>query len=251
MEQLTIDQFTVFCENREEVLRIRQEIFTHHAYYFETESEKPVIIDAGAHIGLATLYFKKLYPTAQIIAIEPHPDSCKLLRKNIEVNYLEDVTVIEAALAADARMSEISHDGKLALADLPRFSTTTRTFHADTQFNWFSTASFQAGAWNKAQTTDSFSVPTLSLSKVLQTIGKQIDLLKLDIEGAEQEVITEALNNLAQVAHIICEYHPMATQNRENFIKLLEKQHYDVTHEDKTERFHGPRELELIEAVRS
>ena len=43
----------------------------------------------------------------------------------------------------------------------------------------------------------------------------------------------------------------MATQNRENFIKLLEKQHYDVTHEDKTERFHGPRELELIEAVRS
>ncbi len=230
MEQIPIDPFIFYCENREEAQRIKQEIFTHHIYFFETENPAPVIIDAGAHIGLATLYFKKLYPAAQITAIEPHPASFKILQKNIAENYIEDVTLINAALSAG--------------------SGTEKTLYADTEFNWFSTASFHENAWNGSQKTASLAVPALSLTKVLENIGKPIDLLKIDIEGAEQSVLLEARNNLAKVAHIICEFHTTTNQNREQFITFLKAQGYTVTHEDKKERFHAPRQLEMIEAVR-
>lgn len=240
MEKLTIEQFTVWCENREEALKIKQEIFSHHIYFFETENQTPLIIDAGAHIGIATLYFKKLYPNAQVIAIEPHPVSFKLLQKNVEENYLENVTLINAAFSAHQTVVQSIQNPEPA----------SRTFHADTEFNWFSTASFQAGSWNKSQRTESFSVPILSLSTVLETTGKRVDLLKMDIEGAEQAVLSEARSNLSKVEHIICEFHMTENQNRELFLSFLEKQGYSVTHENKKETFHGPRQLEMIEATK-
>jgi FkbM family methyltransferase len=233
MEQLTIEQFTVWCENREEALKIKQEIFTHHIYYFETDKIKPVIIDVGAHIGLATLYFKKLYPQAKVIAIEPHPVSFKLLEKNIAENYLEDVTCINGAVVGAGAVINGFHP-----------------LHVDTQFQWFSTASFSPGSWNKAQQTEPFPVSTLSLSEVIQSIGIPIDLLKIDIEGAEQEVLREARTTLAKVAHIICEYHMTDKQNRAEFLELLERSGYTVNHEGIKEKFHGKRTLEMIEALR-
>lgn len=233
MQQLTIEQFTVWCENREEALRIKQEIFSQHSYYFETDQRKPIIIDAGAHIGLASLYFKKLYPQAQIIAIEPHPTSFKLLEKNILENVLEDVTCINAALVGQGNVINGFHP-----------------LHADTEYNWFSTASFSPGSWNKSQQTEPLTVATLSLAKVLESIDRPVDLLKIDIEGAEQEVLCEARNNLAKVAHIICEYHRTDNQDRKQFIELLEKKGFDVIREDKKEKLHGKRALELIEAIR-
>lgn len=232
MQQITVDQFTVWYENREEAHQIKREIFSHHTYYFETDSPTPVIIDAGAHIGLATLYFKKLYPAAKIIAIEPHPTSFKLLQKNVSENRLSDVTLLNAAL--------VGH----------KSSDQTQTFFADTEFSWFSTASIHEGAWNKAQHTAPLTVPTLSLTEVLKEVGGSVDLLKLDIEGAEQAVLGEARNNLANIAHIICEYHMTDSQNREKFIEVLERAGYEVTHEDKQQKFHAPRQLELIEATR-
>jgi len=75
-------------------------------------------------------------------------------------------------------------------------------------------------------------------------------LLKLDIEGSEQQIVQSTGHNLAKVAHIICEYHMTEAQNRDRFLELLEAQGYQVTHEDKKEKFHGKRELELIEAIR-
>ncbi len=233
MEQLSIEQFTVWCENREEALKIKQEIFSHHIYFFETENPRPVIIDAGAHIGLATLYFKKLYPDAQIIAIEPHPHSFKLLEKNVSENYLTDVTCINAALVGS---NEVLNG--------------LRPLYADTEFQWFSTASFLPGAWNKAQQTAPLSVATLSLAKVIKNIGSTVDLLKIDIEGAEQEVLREARPALAKVAHIICEYHMTASQDRGLFLEFLEIEGFEVTHENKKESHHSKHELELIEAVR-
>src|SRR3990167_1327682 len=44
-----------------------RDIFVKNNYYFETNEPKPVIIDGGANIGLATLYFKYLYPNSKII----------------------------------------------------------------------------------------------------------------------------------------------------------------------------------------
>ena len=78
-----IDQYEVNYHDKDELLHLKNEIFVHHCYYFETTVTNPKIIDAGAHIGLATLYFKKLFPFAEITAIEPQPISFKLLEQNV------------------------------------------------------------------------------------------------------------------------------------------------------------------------
>src|SRR5262249_22735601 len=54
------------------------------------------VVDGGANIGMATLYFANKFPTARIIAIEPESDNARLLRRNCA--GLANVTIIEAAL---------------------------------------------------------------------------------------------------------------------------------------------------------
>lgn len=228
MDSQRLDPYTVYYHNREEFVEIRRETFSHHIYFFEPETDAPVIIDAGAHIGMATLYFKKLYPAAKIWAVEPHPVNFELLQKNVTENRLTDVTCIQAALH--------------------RTSGNT-TLHADTEFDWFSTVSKHAKAWNGQQKTQDIKVPALMLSQLLTTIGQPIDLLKMDIEGAEFDVLQSVAGKLDQIKHIICEFHPRKDNVRDEFTTFLEKRGFEITTEfEKNERYFT--QLELIEAVR-
>ena len=60
----------------------------------------PVIVDAGAYIGASALWFRKAYPAAHVVAVEPDPESFALLQHNVRGR--EKVTAIEAAVAARA-----------------------------------------------------------------------------------------------------------------------------------------------------
>ena len=79
--QTKLNQYIVHYTTSQEYHELKREIFSQGIYYFEADNDAPVIIDAGAHIGLATLYFKSLYPDARITAIEPYPRSFELLNK--------------------------------------------------------------------------------------------------------------------------------------------------------------------------
>src|SRR4051794_24490398 len=76
------------CRNRDEFARICQDIFRDHEYVFQTRRWAPLIIDAGAHVGGATHYFKRRYPRARVLAIEANPTTFRLLEKNIRRNGL-------------------------------------------------------------------------------------------------------------------------------------------------------------------
>jgi FkbM family methyltransferase len=56
----------------------------------------PVIIDAGANIGAASLWFKQLFPLAAVVAVEPDPANAELARQNLSIH--PDVLVMEAAI---------------------------------------------------------------------------------------------------------------------------------------------------------
>ncbi len=99
MNSSRLNKYTIYHNNSEEYHNLKREVFTSDLYYFETENPQPVIIDAGAHIGLATLYFKQLYPGAQITALEPNPESFQLLEKNLFENMIDDVTTVQVALS--------------------------------------------------------------------------------------------------------------------------------------------------------
>ena len=50
-----------------------REIFIYEPYHFNSKKEDPVIFDCGGNIGLATIYFKFLYPRAKVVVFEPVP----------------------------------------------------------------------------------------------------------------------------------------------------------------------------------
>lgn len=198
--------YTVFFRNSEEYHHLKQEIFTQDCYYFETENPAPRIIDAGAHIGMATLYFKKIFPAAQIIAIEPLPQNVEWLEMNVWQNQLSDVEIVPAALAA--------HEG---IADL-YFDTAPQP--------WLISASFTEGAWSHTQQSEKVVVPTLPLASFLE---EPVDFLKLDVEGAEEEVLYAAREHLHQIKHCMIEYHPSATQSLDRIVKLLGDLGFQIT----------------------
>ncbi|MBU0974170.1 FkbM family methyltransferase, partial [Patescibacteria group bacterium] len=170
MQSSKLQKYTIYHNNSEEYHRLKREIFTQDLYCFETNNPEPIIIDAGAHIGLSVLYFKQLYPTSKIIAIEPNPESFKILERNIFENQIEDVTLIQTALSDKSGIETLYLD--------------------KTSEEWHSVASFHKGSWVGTQKSTSVTVQTHTLSEF---ITQPIDFLKMDIEGVEQKVLTTAV----------------------------------------------------------
>lgn len=191
--------------DKQEYHSLKNEIFNEDIYHFETDNPTPYIIDAGAHIGMSTLYLKRLYPNAEIMAIEPNPITFELLEHNIWQNGLENIKAINTAL--DPERSQI-------------------TLHQDPQGTWLSSTSIHQGAWNGEQKTTQLTVPAQPLSDF---IDRQVDLLKIDIEGAEFPVITQAKDRLHQVKEMIIECHGPQFSQLSNFQKFLEDGGFSVS----------------------
>lgn len=200
--------FIIEYINSEEYHYLKREIWTGHCYYTEIEVENraPVIIDAGAHIGVSTLYFAKLFPTAQIIAIEPNPITREILEKNVWNNRLEDrVTILPNALA--------NQTGSASLYHLPNQQ-------------WQLNANLSPQAWNGDSLTQSTEVNTITLSSL---ITQPIDLVKLDIEGAELELLKQARDTLSLIQQLWVEFHPTGKNSLIELVHLLEKQGFATT----------------------
>ncbi len=204
-----LESFTVFHANSEEYHQLKQEIFTKDTYYFESDSPAPRIIDAGAHIGVATLYFKKLYPEAIITAIEPNPISFELLEQNIFENQLSFVDAHQCALGET--------QGK------------TTYYRDKTKNQWHSTGGFIDGAWTNQQESEALPVMTHTLAEF---ITEPIDFLKMDIEGAEQATLAAAGDSLRMVGELIVEFHPHRTQSLEDMLKILDPYYKTTLYKD-------------------
>lgn len=204
-EVIKIDKYKIFCHNTEEARELGGEIFSEHVYFADLDKDNPVIIDAGAHIGLATLYFKKLFPQARVIAVEPHPVSAELWRKNMEINGIEGVELIEAALS--------------------RRSGGTDLFFDASEDRWYSTASVYRGAWNGKQLSSLIRVNTIRLAELLD---RPVDLLKMDIEGLEEKVLRDSKDKLNRVKKLIIEYHPLGGKKPEKLATWLTQQGFRI-----------------------
>jgi FkbM family methyltransferase len=198
MQSTKLAPFTIHFENSQEYHGLKNEIFTQGVYYFETDRTEPKIIDAGAHIGLSTLYFKKLFPHSEVIAIEPNPQILPLLEKNIWENDIRGVEVVAAALAAQTENLEFYFDA--------------------TEDQWLSTAGIHDGAWTKTQTSQVITIPAVPLVNFLE---HPIDFLKMDIEGNEESVLTATGAYIEQIQHMIIEFHPVPQQSLSRLCDFL------------------------------
>lgn len=201
-----LGKFVVTFPNSTEFHQLKREIFSQHHYYLDKDFESPTIIDAGAHIGLSTLYFKQTWPTAKIIAIEPNPDTVIYLQENINTNQLTDITIEPVALSTQT--------GRISLYIDP------------TEDHWNSTASLHSKGWANTQPGKPISVPSVPLREFLQ---KPIDLLKMDIEGIEQDVLLATGSDIRQVKHMFVEFHGRSDNHLLPIVDFLTQHQFEVS----------------------
>ncbi len=160
---------------------IHWEIMTKKLYAFETENPEPFIVDGGANIGLATLYFKQCYPRARILAFEPTADASGCFEENIKRNRLENVVLHKAAVG--------NQTGEITF------------FMNDTEVGNLLTSIVHEN--------DSDREVTLPCVKLSDYLDEPVDFLKLDIEGSEMAVLEdlESSGKLSLVQKMGIEYH--------------------------------------------
>lgn len=207
MNSKTLGGYTFFYNHDIEFKYLYEEVFKKYIYYLELESPAPRILDCGAHIGLATIFFKSMFPNAQITAFEPEPANLELLHKNLEVNHMTDVEVIPKAIWTEEGTMQLYVD-------------------EDQENHWSSTSSLFRGSWTSKQPTTPITVETVKLSTF---ITQKIDVLKLDVEGAEIDVLKECRDKLSLVDHIFVEFHATRERRPEELVTLLLNSGYELT----------------------
>lgn len=212
LQSSKVGKFEIWYENSEEFYELKKEIFSENCYYLKLEKEKPVIVDLGAHIGMTVLYFKMLFPQAKITAYEPIPANFALLKMNVEENQLENVTLVQAAVAPKS--------GQIILQE------------PTGEGAWTSGAGIIPGGWKGIQTNQKVTVAAVGIQEIL---SEPVDLLKMDIEGMEYEVVRNMGPKIRNVKMMVIEVHPRKEHRAEEIKKILLQNGFELSiREDKS-----------------
>ncbi len=183
---------------RHALLTLLKEILVNEDYYAPIERPAPRIIDCGAHQGLSLYYFKTIYPTASVTAFEPDPVNRAIAEDNMRRNNFSDVEILPHALAATEGVQHfyVYRGQSMASSLIDRKQQLAK----------------------RPDDTDVLEVTCVRLSDYLQ---EDIDYLKLDIEGAEDEVLLECGGHLQRVHYLFCEYHHLPDLPRDRLVRIL------------------------------
>jgi FkbM family methyltransferase len=154
-------------------------------------SNASVIVDLGANIGMSAAFFSERYGNARVIALEPDPDVAELASQNLARFKLAEVR----GVAVGCRSGVVR-------------------FYRTPGQSWG--GSFFPKDWARNTAID---VPAVTLDSLIEELG-HIDILKLDIEGAETEVLASALR-LRDVGLILGEFHAVDETSEATMRKAL------------------------------
>lgn len=161
-----------------------KQVFTRQEYDFIVKSQPKAIIDAGANIGLASIYFANKYPNAKIIAIEPEQSNFELLKKNVAP--YSNVIPIQAALWHQNEIINLIDPG------LGKWGFMTE----------------KSKSPNSLTAKHCHAVNAITIEKVMHDNQlTTVDILKIDIEGAEKEVFRDTSSWINNVNALIVELH--------------------------------------------
>ena len=162
------------------------DIFVEGAVDFQTAAAAPRILDCGSNVGLASLFFKRRFPGARVTAYEADPALCAMTKKNLARNGAGDVGVVHAALW---------------------------TSNGDVTFRSEGSDSGMIDGLSGTIPGRSVTVPSLRMRDILER--ERIDLLKLDIEGAEDAVLADCEPVLDRVHAIVMDLHEFDVNDRQ------------------------------------
>lgn len=150
----------------------------------------PRIVDLGANIGLASLYFLTRWPAARLLACEPNPAAFALLQRNLAADRFPKACIrLEGSAVSEAdgtvEFTVPAGNPTAVYASISRRGTTAGT---------------------EVQT---LRVPAVDAARLF---AEPADLLKLDIEGHEYPVLEHALPQASVIRSLVIEFHELEEQ---------------------------------------
>ena len=164
----------VYRLNRGDIQSIR-EVWMDGCYRLPVPVPPGFVVDLGANIGLTSLWLAHHYAPTRIVAVEPSAENARLARLNLSLNGVP-AEVIEAAVGPQDGMAtfEQSRDSNIGTVG-----------------------------------TSGTPVRMISMATILARDKDQdVGLMKMDIEGGEQALLTANTEWLARVRRIVAEFHP-------------------------------------------
>jgi FkbM family methyltransferase len=148
-------------------------------YDFPYPKTVRTIIDAGAYVGFSAIFFARKYPDAVILAIEPDAENFTQLQRNTRA--FPQITPIQAAVWGETKQLSVVDTGGREWGFQTVDTTPTRSRSV---------------------------VPALAMETLVETYGiERVDILKVDIEGAERQVFAHADGWIDRVSSIVIELH--------------------------------------------
>lgn len=175
-------------------LTVAEEIFAREEYFCKMP-DAPYILDCGSNIGVSVLYLKTKFPLAKVRAFEPVPFICEILSENVANCGLTNVEVNQTAVCDTTGTMVLNVDKENSLA-----------------------ASLTNRRVDKKADTEACEVATVSLKSLLD---QSVDLLKLDIEGAEFDALIACGDKISSVNYLFCECHCDDYKTQKKLAKLL------------------------------
>lgn len=151
---------------------IRPRVMARYAEIMDS-GRTPVIVDAGANIGAASLFFRKKFPGAAIVAVEPDAGNLRML--NLNLNGHQHMFVVAAAVGCRDGFAKIEEHGQ---------------------------------AWAHRIKRDSGGVPIITMARAFARVRNGIPFIaKIDIEGFESDLFAENTDWLNEVYMVAMEPH--------------------------------------------
>ena len=169
-----------FCDPQEFLYGLK-EIFIKEPYRLPLP-QNAFILDCGANIGLSVIYLKELCPSAELVAFEPDETNFQLLTKNVGAFGFKGVTLRKEAVWKERTALRFSADSNMGSKITDKVTEHTKDVQA---------------------------------VRLKEFLNRQVDFLKMDIEGAEYEVLMDIADNLFRVRSLFIEYHGTFAQQRE------------------------------------
>lgn len=141
-----------------------------------------IVVDVGAHIGSFSIMAAK--SAYKVLAFEPEPNNYRMLKKNMELNHLENMSIFEMAVSGISGYQDIYTYQGGSSADYSLYKR--------------GNSNIKTGR-----------IPTISVEDIIRREDlPRIDFLKLDCEGAEHDILRNiSFETAAKILGIAMETH--------------------------------------------